>query len=491
MSKGAVSSVVDMHAWELSQSIHAKEVSCSEVMTVYLDHIEKVNPTVNALVAISERDGLMEQSTKMDAELASGKDRGWMHGFPQSIKDLEETKGITTTYASPIFKDFIPAEDSILVQRIKAAGSVVVGKTNTPEWGFGSQSYNNVYGATGNPYDPDKTCGGSSGGAACSLAMKMQPVADGSDYMGSLRNPAGWCNVYGFRPSWGRVPGRGLELFLNDCAVRGPMARCVADLALLLSTLSGYDSLTPSSLGDDTDLKSLTPGNVNERLKVDIKGRRVAWLGDWDGYLPMEHDVLGLCEKALAKFPEFGVTVEKIKPPYDPVKFWAEIWLPFRHFAGIQLKSCYDDPQKRELLKPEAIYEYEGALKYSMEDLYMAGLKRSDWFRALLKVFETYDYIAVPTAQVFPFDKTIHWPQEIAGRKMDTYHRWMEVVTHWTASGSPVVAMPAGFNAQGLPMGIQIIGKPRSDFDLLCFAHAYEQRNDWVGQYPPKLLQQF
>lgn len=485
MIKSDGSSIVDMYAWELSESIRAKEVSCSEVMSAYLEQIEKVNPSVNAVVALQEREGLMKQAAEKDAELAAGKYRGWMHGFPQAIKDLEETKGVRTTYASPIFKEFVPAEDSLLAARMKAAGSIVVGKTNTPEWGYGSQTYNEVYGATGNPYDPGKTCGGSSGGTACSLAMRMQPVADGSDYMGSLRNPAGWCNIYGFRPSWGRVPGRGLELFLNDCAVRGPMARCVADLALLLSTLSGYDELTPSSLTDDADLKALTPKNANDMLKTEIKGKKVAWLGDWGGYLPMESGVLELCEKALAGLSESGVGVEAIKPPYDPEVLWEKVWLPFRHFSAILLKPFYDDPEKRGLLKPEAVFEYEGSLKYTAQDLYAAGLKRSEWFRALMKVFETWDYVAVPTAQVFPFDKTIHWPKEIAGRKMDTYHRWMEVVTPWTMSGNPVAAVPAGFGANGLPMGIQIIGKPRSDFDLLRFAHAYEARRGRTEELPP------
>lgn len=488
MAKDGNSSVVNMQAWELSECIRTKKISCCEVMESYLDHIEKVNPQVNAIVALRERDALMQEAAEKDAQLTSGGATGWMHGFPQSIKDLEETKGITTTYASPIFKNFVPQEDNLLVTRVKQAGAVVVGKTNTPEWGFGSQTYNEVYGATGNPYDPSKTCGGSSGGAACSLAMKMQPVADGSDYMGSLRNPAGWCNIYGYRPSWGYVPGRGLELYLNTCAVRGPMARCVADLALMLSTLSGYDELSPSSFEDDPKIKELTPANVHDSLRADMTGRKVAWLGDWDGYLPMEDGVLELCEKALSRFPEFGVTVEKIKSPCDPARLWEEVWLPFRHFGAIQLKPFYDDPGKRALLKPEAIYEYEGSLKYSMTDLYEAGLRRSDWFRTLLGVFESYDYIAVPTAQLFPFDKTTHWPREVAGRKMDAYHRWMEVVTHWTMSGNPVVAIPAGFNADGLSMGIQIIGKPRSDFDLLRFARAYEERNDWVRDYSPKIL---
>jgi len=219
-----------------------------------------------------------------------------------------------------------------------------------------------------------------------------------------------------------------------------------------------------------------------------MTGRKVAWLGDWDGYLPMEDGVLEICERALSKFSEFGVHTEKIKPPYDPASFWKEIWLPFRHLAAAQLKAHYNDPAKRKLLKPEAVYEYEGALKYSMQDIYDASVKRGEWYRALLGVFEAYDYIAVPTAQVFPFDKTIHWPREISGRGMDTYHRWMEVVTHWTASGSPVVAVPAGFNSQGLPMGIQIVGKPSRDLDLLQFAGAYEERNDWFREKKPALL---
>jgi len=483
-----ISSIVEMSAWELSKQIHYKKISCKEVMKAYLDQIKTLNPKVNAIVALQDEDKLIKQAEEKDSALMSGRKYGWMHGFPQAIKDLEETKGIPTTYACPVFKNFIPESDSLLVERMKKAGSIVIGKTNTPEWGFGSQTYNEVYGATGNPYDPDLTSGGSSGGAACSVALRMQAVADGSDFMGSLRNPPGWCNVYGYRPAFGRVPSPGLELFMNSFAMRGTIARNVADLALLLSTLSGYDAAAPLSLEEDPNLKSLNPFNVHEKLLSSQKGRKIAWLGDWDGYLPMEDGVIDLCEKALAKFPEFGVDVENIKPPYDPEAFWNEIWLPLRHFSAQALKGLYDVEEKKKLLKPESIFEYEGLSGWSGRDIYFASLKRSDWYRAMLKVFEKYDFIAVPTAQLFPFDKNIHWPEEIAGKKMDTYHRWMEVVTHWTMSGSPVVAIPAGFNENGLPMGIQIVGKPRSDFDLLQFAYAYETRNDWVNTYRPEIL---
>ena len=480
--------IVELPGYELSQKIHAKEVSCAEVMEAFLDQIEKFNPMVNAIVALQDRDGLMAQAKEKDAQLAAGNDNGWMHGFPQAIKELEDTAGIVTTSGSPIFKDRVPTVDAMMVKRMKNAGAIIIGKTNTPEWGYGSQTYNPVYGPTGNPYDPSRTSGGSSGGAACSLAMRMQAVADGSDFMGSLRNPAGYCGVYGYRPSWGRVPAPGVELFLNQCGVKGPMGRRVEDLALLLGTQSGYSSMVPQSLEDDPNLKSLTPENVQEKLKKDLSGRKVAWLGDWDGYLPMEDGILETVEKALKKFPEFGVSVEPIKPFFDPEVFWNKVWLPFRHYGAISLKAHYDNPETRKLLKPEAIYEYEGSLNYSMQDLYAAAVERSNWYKAVQKVFETYDYIAVPTAQVWAFDKNCHWPKEIKGKKMDTYHRWMEVVTHWTSCGSPVVAMPVGLGDNGLSMGVQIIGKPRSDFDLLQFVYAYQSVNDVVANNRPKIL---
>lgn len=479
--------IVEMPAWELSLRIHSKEISCAEVMEAYLNHIDRVNPKVNAVVALQDRETLMRQAREKDAALASGKTDGWMHGFPQAVKDLEETKGIVTTYGSPIFKNNVPPSDNLTVRRLKKAGSIIIGKTNTPEFGLGSHTYNPVYGATGNPYDTSRSSGGSSGGAACALAMRMQAVADGSDFMGSLRNPAGWCNVYGYRPSWGCVPSPALELFMNQFAMRGPMARTVSDLALLLATLAEPDVEIPASLDRDPALTALTPENVRDRLKADHKGKKVAWIGNWGGYLPMEDGVLALCEEALKTFGTFGVSVESITPPVDPQSFWDEVWLPLRHFGGIYMRPLYDDPEKRKLMKPEAVFEYEGSGKYDARAIYAASEKRSAWYKTVVKLFEKYDYLAVPTAQVFAFDKTMHWPKEVAGRKMDTYHRWMEVVTHWTMSGSPVVAVPAGFNAAGLSMGIQIIGRPRGDFDLLRLAHAWECAGDWLARRPAAL----
>ncbi|KWR91469.1 amidase [Cupriavidus sp. IDO] len=478
-----------MPAWQLSREIHARRVSCREVMSVYLAHIGRVNPAANAIVALREHDALMQEAAAADQALAAGKSAGWMHGMPQAPKDLALTRGIRTTFGSPIFKDNVPATDAIIVERARKAGAILIGKTNTPEFGLGSQTFNPVYGATRNPYDTTRCAGGSSGGAAAALALRMLPVADGSDFGGSLRNPAGFCNVYGFRPSMGRVPyGPTPEVFIQQLGYEGPMGRTVADVALLLATQAGPDPRTPLALEQDPVLARLNPDNVMASLGADLKGKRIAWLGDWDGCLPMEAGILPLCEQALQAFPAFGVAVEKIKPPFAPERLW-KTWLVHRHFlVGNGMLPFYRDPAKRALLKPEAVWEIEGALKLSASDVFAASAERSAWLQALQQVFASFDYIAVPTAQVFPFDVREPWPKSIAGRQMDTYHRWMEVVFPWTLSGCPAISVPVGFGREGLPMGMQLIGRPRDDLSVLRLARAYEQERDWVGRHLPRAM---
>jgi len=266
------------------------------------------------------------------------------------------------------------------------------------------------------------------------------------------------------------------------------MGRTVADVALLLATQAGPDPRTPLALAQDPVLATLTPDNVNAGLATDLKGKRIAWLGDWDGYLPMEDGILTLCEQALKAFPAFGVGVERIKPPFPPERLW-KTWLVHRHFlVGNGMLPFYRDPAKRALLKADAIWEIEGALKLSGEDVFAASAERSAWNQALQQVFGTYDYIAVPTAQVFPFDVREPWPKEVAGRRMDTYHRWMEVVFPWTLSGCPVISVPVGFGQAGLPMGMQLIGRPRDDMSVLRLARAYEQERDWVNRHLPQAM---
>jgi amidase len=473
--------VVMLDALALARTIRSKQVSCVEVMKAYLDRIERLNPRVNAIVSICDRGQLIAQARERDAQLARGEYLGWMHGFPQAIKDLETTAGIRTTLGSPLFKDFIPTYDSIMVERIKRAGAIIIGKTNTPEFGLGSQSYNPVFGTTLNAYDQTKTAGGSSGGAAVALALRMLPVADGSDHAGSLRNPAAFNNVLGFRTSFGRVPSEWHEVFSPSLGVHGPMARKVRDLAALLSTIAGYDSRTPYSLRED-------PARFTDSLDRDLKGVRIAWSGDFAGYLPFEPGVLELCESALGVFEDLGCIVERAVPDYPIEQVWRN-WLVLRAFQiSALLKPLYLDPAKRAQMKPEAQWETERGLRLGAAEVYDASLARSNWYHAVRKLFERYDYFIMPSAQVFPFDAQLHWPDRVDGREMDTYHRWMEVVIPATMSGCPALNVPAGFGQSGQPAGIQIIAPNLGEFACLQLAFAYERETEWVDKRLPPLL---
>ena len=476
-----VSDIVMMDGGALSRAIKSRQVSCVEVMNGYLDQIDALNPKVNAIVSLQDRGGLIEQAKARDEELARGEYRGWMHGFPQAIKDLTATKGIRTTQGSRIFKDFVPAADAIMVERFKRAGAIIIGKTNTPEFGLGSNTYNDVFGRTLNSYDQSKSSGGSSGGAGVSVALRMLPVADGSDHGGSLRNPAAWNNVFGFRTSYGRVPSQGLDVFYAWMGVQGPLARTVPDLAMLLSVQSGHDARLPLSNRQD-------PAPFTEPLKRDFKGTRIAWGGDYGGYLPLEPGLLDLCKTALKSFEALGCIVEEAWPDYPVERVW-ENWRILRAWqAGSALKDLYKDPEKRALMKPEAQFEVESGQKLTAYDVFDASAVRTAWYQAVRAFFERYDYFLLPSGQVFAFDATVDWPKEIAGKTMDTYHRWMEVMIPVTMSACPALTVPAGFNARGLSMGIQIMAPNHGELDCLQLAYAYDQATRWVEKRPPALL---
>ncbi|SEB43079.1 amidase [Rhodococcus jostii] len=464
-------------ALTLSNVIKSRQVSCIDVMTAYLDHIELHNRSVNAIVALRDRDQLLAEARERDRQLADGHYLGWMHGFPHAVKDLSAVKGLPFTSGSPIFADRIADADDLFVTRIRAAGAIIIGKTNTPEFGLGSQTYNPVWGTTATPYDTSRTAGGSSGGAAAALALRMVPVADGSDYMGSLRNPPAFNNVVGFRPSWGRIPEAG---FIAQGAVVGPMGRSVADVTHLLSTMAGPDANAPLGIDEDPEV-------FTRSLDRDFSGTRIAWVGDWGGYLATEPGVLELCESAFGAFGNIGCRVEAALPDYKPEDIW-QLFLRWRWWAQLGLVDLYNDPKTRAQMKPEFVWEMEHGLELSALDVTKAAAARNDWQGAVTKMFETYDYILAPSAQVFPFDKSTHWPTTIAGRPMDTYHRWMETVAPWTMASLPVAAMPVGFDDRGLPMGIQIIGRHGADRAVLQLAHAYEQATKWVDRVLPPAL---
>jgi Asp-tRNA(Asn)/Glu-tRNA(Gln) amidotransferase A subunit family amidase len=469
--------LVEHSAVELSDLIHRREVSCVEVMAAHLAHIEQYNPVLNAVVALRDPTQLLAEAQERDDELARGHSRGWMHGFPHAVKDLAAAAGLPHTYGSRIHADRVADADDLVVARIRAAGAIIIGKTNTPEFGLGSQTYNEVWGTTGNPYDPTRTAGGSSGGAAAAVAARMVPVADGSDNMGSLRNPPAFTNVVGLRPSWGRVPEPG---FVPYGSVSGPIGRTTADVARLLATMSGPHESAALGLAED-------PAHLAGDLSADLRGARIAWVGDWDGHLATETGLLPLCESALTTFEDLGCRVEAALPAFDPETIW-QSYLAWRAWGNLRYADLYEDEAIRALMKPELVWEIEYGLRLSARDLTRAAAARDAWYAALVDFFDTYDYVVAPSAQVFPFDSSIHWPETIEGRSMDTYHRWMETVVPWTMSSHPVVAVPAGFDDRGLPTGIQIIGKRQADLDVLRIAHAYEGASPAIDRSPPPLL---
>ena len=478
----AIDPLVALDAEALSRAIHARQVSCREVMQAYLAHIERFNPQVNALVSLRAEEDLLREADDCDRQLDRGQSKGWMHGMPQAIKDLAATAGLRTTMGSPLFAEQVPQHDAISVARMRDCGAIIIGKTNVPEFGLGSQTYNSVFGTTTNAYDASLIAGGSSGGAAVALALRLLPVADGSDMMGSLRNPAAFNNVFGFRPSQGRVPhGPMPEVFVQQLATEGPMGRTVTDVARLLSIQAGYDPRVPLSLKE-------APGNYAEGLQQDFTDVRIGWLGDYNGYLPMDDGVLSLCESALADFSALGCQVEACQPDFAMARLW-QTWLTHRHFLlQGSLGAAYADPRKRPLLKPEAQWEVEGGLRLSAADVYQASVDRSEWYRALSELFQRYDFLLLPTAQVFPFDAQQPWPRVVGGQSMDTYHRWMEVVIGPTLAGLPSISVPVGFNPAGLPMGLQIIGPAQADRAVLQLAYAHEQLTRWVERCPPTCL---
>lgn len=481
-SAAPAAEIVAWSADELSRRIKAKDVSCVAVMDAYLAQIRRHNPKVNAIVALQDEAGLRRLAAERDSQLARGEYLGWMHGMPQAIKDTAWAKGIVSTSGSPLLKEFVAPADAVIVERAKKAGAIVIGKTNVPEFALGSNTFNPVYGTTFNPYNLKKTVGGSSGGAAAALAAHMLPVADGSDMGGSIRNPSAFCNVYGLRPTAGVVPFAPTEeVFIQQFATEGPMGRTVKDVAMLLSIQAGYDAQAPLSVNVD-------PSQFAGALERDFKGAKVAWMGDWNGYFAMDPGVLDLCQSTLQTFRDLGCTVEAATPAFDPAELW-DVWLTHRSFLiGNYLRPYYDDPAKRALMKDAAQFEVETSRDLSATKLFASTVSRSAWAVAVHEFFARYDFAIAPTAQVFPFDAAIPWPKVVGGRTMETYHQWMGVVLPWTLAGTPVMNAPAGFSADGLPMGIQIIGKRQADLAVLQMARAYEQATGWVQKRPAPLL---
>jgi len=487
------SNVIDLSAHALVSGLRAGAFSCRELMQATLARIARVNPVHNAIVSLRDEDDLLREADARDAGLRSGEATGALYGLPLAIKDLAATAGLRTTLGSPLLRDWVPTHDSLMVQRMKAAGGIVIGKTNTPEFGLGSHTFNEVFGATRNAWDPTRSAGGSSGGAAVALATRMLAVADGSDFMGSLRNPAGWNHVFGLRPSQGRVPPWPVnDVWVTQLGTEGPMARTVRDLAILLQVQAGPDPRTPLALDETPDFVAALDAAGAEHAC----GVRIGWLGDLGGRLAMEPGVLACCEGALRRLEALGCSVEPVAPRFDADAVW-QAWGVWRQWlvAAARIAPMAANPAQRAQLKPEALWEVDQASHLTGAQVLAASARRTEFLQQMLAHFEHHDFLALPSAQVWPFDVRERWPARIDGRAMDTYHRWMEVVIYATFAGLPCISLPAGFGAagagKGLPMGLQLIGRPRGESALLQLAQAYElAAQDLLALRPPEVAGQ-
>lgn len=447
-------------------------------MEACLDRIESANPGLNAIVSLRERGELMAEAAEADR----GPPRGRLHGIPFAAKDLVEVRGLPTSFGSPIFRDHMSVADDILAERVRAAGAIFVGKTNTPEFGLGSHTFNPVHGVTRNPYDPSRSAGGSSGGAAAALAARMLWVADGSDMMGSLRNPAAFNNVYGFRPSHGLVPQEPKgDTFLGQLSTAGPMGRSPRDVALLLDVLAGPDPRVPHSAAREASYESA--------LDRPARSCRIGWVGDWDGFFPTDPEILSLCEQGLRKLEETGCAITRVTPDFDPQRLLGA-WHCLRSWAiSCKLAPHHENPAERELLKPEAAWEVENGRGLSAAEVHAASVVRSEWFAALARQFESHDILAMPSAQVFPFDAGTDWPRRVLDSEMRNYREWMEIVVPVSLAGVPALAVPVGFGEAGLPAGMQLFGPKGDDLSVLQVGHSYHAETGWPSRRPPPLAQ--
>ena len=443
-----VDELVNKTAVEMVSLIKDKHISAKELMEAHLEHISRVNPKVNAIVTLRPELGI-EGAEQVDKAMAKGHQIGILGGLPVAHKDLVPTKGIRTTYGSPVYSDFVPDYSALIVERIQKAGAITIGKTNTPEFGAGSQTFNEVFGETLTPYDTSKTCGGSSGGAAVALATRMLPIADGSDTGGSLRNPANFCNVIGFRPSPGRVPTFPSKVGWGPISVQGPMARNIDDCALLLSAIAGEDSRVPISITEAGE-------RFLEPLEREFKGVNVAWSPSLGG-LPVDPRTTGVLESQRHVFDHLGCNVFEADP---------------------------DLRNNRDKLKDTMIWDIEQGVNLTGPQVGWAEAKRMELFQRMHHFMDKYEFLICPVSQRPPFDVKQRWVSDINGIEMENFISWMKSCYYITATGHPAVSVPCGFTAEGLPVGIQIVGRYRDDFGVLQLAKAFEQATGFWKELP-------
>ena len=461
-------------ATELHRLYRQRKTSPLEVMRAVLERVDAVNPKLNAIVTL-EREPALKAARTATAALTRGKKLSPLHGVPVTIKDLTHTKGIRTTWGSKVFEHNVPDEDSLIVERLKAAGAIILGKTNTPEFGAGGNTFNAVFGATRNPWNPALTCGGSSGGAAVALATGMGPIAQGSDTGGSLRTPAAFCGVVGFRTSPGLVPYYPKALGWDSIGVTGPMARTVADTALMLSVIAGPDDRSPISYDADT---AAFPRAVKS---PSIKGWHVAWTPDLSGLIPVDGEVAQVAERATRVFRSLGAKVESACCDFSEIN---DIVLGTR---GLAMVASHADKlaKWKDQMQKGLVWNIEQGLRLTPEEIARAEVLRTTLWHRVRTFMETRELLILPTVAVPPFPVEQPYPTEINGKPLDNYTQWFFLTYGITLTGLPVISVPCGFTKSGLPVGLQIVGRRRQEAMVLRAAAAFEAAAPWADKIPP------
>jgi amidase len=460
-------------ARELAGQIRSKQISAREVMAAFLAQIARLNPQLNAIVAKLDDEVCLKLADAADREMAQGRAVGPLHGLPTAFKDLESAIGFRFTKGSPIYQDQIGADDTVLVERIRRAGAIPIGKTNVPEFGMGSHTYNGVYGTTRNPYDLSKSAGGSSGGAGAAIAAGMLPFADGGDLGGSLRNPANFNNIVALRPSVGLVPIAPAPIPFVGVSVKGPMARSVADVAFLLGVVAGPDARDPMSYPSD-------PSEFAGSLERNLQGTRVAWCPDLGG-LPLDPRVREVLAGRRQTFEQLGCIVEDACPDFgnvDEIFFTLRAWASWNIYGPLLAEH-------RSRIKAEAVWEIEQGARVSGEDVARALMQQGQLLERIRAFQERFEFLVCAVNQVPPFDAGVTWPREIDGTSMPTYISWMKSAYWISTTCRPAISVPAGFTSDGLPVGVQIVGRYRDDLNVLRLAHAFERRGGAGLRRPP------
>jgi amidase len=461
-------------ATQLHRLYRARKVSPLEVTEAVLARIDAVNPKLNAYVTLA-RESALADARKATAALKRKATPPPLFGIPVSIKDLTPTRGIRTTWGSKIFEHHVPDEDALIVERLKAAGAIVVGKTNTPEFGAGGNTFNAVFGATRNPWNPALTCGGSSGGAAVALATGMGPLAQGSDTGGSLRTPAAFCGVVGFRTTPGLVPYYPKALAWDSIGVTGPMARTVADTALMLSVIAGPDDRAPLSY--DVDTRQFLAAVKNPS----VKGWRVAWTPDLNGLIPVDAEVAEVAARAIRVFRSLGARVETACPDFSEVN---EIVLGTRGLAMVA-NHAQHLPRWKDRMQTGLVWNIEQGLSLTSVQIARAEVLRTQLWQQVRTFMETRDLLILPTVAVPPFPVELPYPTEINGKPLDNYTQWFFLTYGITLTGLPAISVPCGFTRAGLPVGLQIVGRRRQEAAVLRAAAAFEAAAPWADKIPP------